>query len=600
MTNRFALPRAARTPIAVWGVALIAVTALPATVRAASLPAVAQESQLDLKGDIDRSIRWLRARQDPVKGSYGSGVEDTAWVLRALAVSPRHYQRGDGPFVANALEFLETRQGEHGAIADAGSDDEHVLRQTAAAAAALSQLVDERSRPVLAKALGFLGRNGTDDLPGLPHSSGPPQDAHEAEARAVKLLAGRNADGSWSDEGGAVGATARAVVELAACYSKLRKPKVARGATPLPVFDHARRQEVDASILRGARFLLKQADGGRFGAPGRPDAGLTAMVLAALLAVPQPRPDDVQTALDSGLDWLASLQREDGSIHDGKLANYITSAAIMALAKGGHERHRVVIEGAREFLIGLQSDEGEGYSADHHYYGGIGYGGDERPDLSNLQMALEALAASGLESEHEAFQRALTFLQRCQNRSESSDLASLSVREGEQQVISGNDGGAAYMPGNSPAGYVELADGSKIARSYGSMSYALLKGYVFAGLERDDPRVQAVWKWLQENYTLDVNPGFEHAADPSAAYQGLFYYFHTMARALEVYGADVIVDGAGREHAWRSQLCGRVLAMQSKLDGSWVNQNAPRWWEGNPLLATSYALLTLDSARPKD
>ena len=40
------------------------------------------------------------------------------------------------------------------------------------------------------------------------------------------------------------------------------------------------------------------------------------------------------------------------------------------------------------------------------------------------------------------------------------------------------------------------------------------------------------------------------------------------------------------------------MAMQSPEDGSWVNHNAPRWWEGNPVLATSYALLTLGAALP--
>ena len=73
--------------------------------------------------------------------------------------------------------------------------------------------------------------------------------------------------------------------------------------------------------------------------------------------------------------------------------------------------------------MSLQADEGEGYSSDHPYYGGIGYGGDERPDLSNLQMALEALSASGLEEGHAAYARAIAFLERCQNRSESNDVA---------------------------------------------------------------------------------------------------------------------------------------------------------------------------------
>jgi squalene-hopene/tetraprenyl-beta-curcumene cyclase len=255
---------------------------------------------------------------------------------------------------------------------------------------------------------------------------------------------------------------------------------------------------------------------------------------------------------------------------------------------------------ARDYLVALQADEGEGYSEGDRYYGGIGYGGDERPDLSNLQMALEALVASGLDQDHAAFQRSIKFLERCQNRSESNDVR---IEGGDVVILPGDDGGAGYMPGDSKAGFEVRVEGGKtvrIPRSYGSMTYAMLKSFVFAGLDKDDERVQACWSWLCKNYTLDVNPGFEHTSDPRAPYQGLFYYFHSMARALNVFGEDVVTDGAGRQHAWRSQLSGRLLAMQSKIDGSWVNLNAPRWWEGNPVLATSYALLALREARPRD
>ena len=128
------------------------------------------------------------------------------------------------------------------------------------------------------------------------------------------------------------------------------------------------------------------------------------------------------------------------------------------------------------------------------------------------------------------------------------------------------------------------------------MSYALLKGFVFAGLSKDDPRVAQCWQWLSDHYTLDVNPGFDASSGPIAPYQGLFYYFHTMGKALDVYGVDTITDSSGVEHDWRAELCGRLVSLQAK-DGSWVNQNAPRWWEGNPLLATAYALQTLSAAR---
>ena len=175
---------------------------------------------------------------------------------------------------------------------------------------------------------------------------------------------------------------------------------------------------------------------------------------------------------------------------------------------------------------------------------------------------------------------------RGQRVEEAADLAAPGVELGD-------DGGGVYMPGDSKAGFVELADGTRVPRSYGSMTYALLKGYLFAGLPKDDPRVAAAWEWLRKNWTLDVNPGFEASSDPQAAYQGLFYYFYTMARALDLYGEEVVVDAAGREHRWREELAGRLLAMQ-RPDGSWVNGNSPRWWEGNPVLATAYAMLTLE------
>jgi squalene-hopene/tetraprenyl-beta-curcumene cyclase len=367
---------------------------------------------------------------------------------------------------------------------------------------------------------------------------------------------------------------------------------------PLPKLEEADRAKADAALRRGAQFLLAKAKNGLFeGRPGEPDAGLTAMAIGALECVPEPRAPELQQTIDKGLAWLASLQKPDGSIHAGQLANYTTSAAILALVRSGRADHAPLVKRAREWLIALQADEAEGFSPDHPFYGGNSYGDEQRPDLSNVQFALEALAASGLEKGDEAYKRALVFLQRCQNRSESNDVH-MADTDGET-IVSGDDGGAAYAPGTSKAGFVELGDGRKVARSYGSMSYALLKGYVLCGLPKDDPRMRACWEWLRKNYTLDVNPGFEHSSEPSASYQGLFYYLHTMARTLAVYGEEVVVDAQGRANPWRKQLCGRLVAMQSKIDGSWVNENASRWWEGNPVLATTYAVLALDAAMPK-
>ena len=74
--------------------------------------------------------------------------------------------------------------------------------------------------------------------------------------------------------------------------------------------------------------------------------------------------------------------------------------------------------------------------------------------------------------------------------------------------------------------------------------------------------------------------------------QGLFYYYHTMAKALSLLGITTIQDENGVQKDWRKELALHLLNLQSK-DGSWVNDNG-RWWEKDPVLVTSYALLTLE------
>lgn len=560
------------------------------------LAAVPQASGIttdQLKSEIDRSIRWLRSQQDVESGSYGSPL-GTAWTVAAMVESPRRYQPQDGPYLAKAIEYLTSQVDADGIVG--GDADE--LDATGVFVLALESLGSsgdadllERLKAGLAKHKRFWPwENLTREF------ASPETGALIAEA----FLDKRAADGTWDGPRGKVVETAQLTWELSRAYRALASiPKGAAepaDAVPLPELSPGDAQAARRSLERGARFLVEAGPEGRWGAMGRDDPGIGAMVVGALLCSPEPRDEAVTGAIDAGLDWLLSLQKEDGSIHDGQLANYVTSAAILALVRAGRESDREAIERARDFLVRLQADEGDGYDESHRYYGGVGYGGDERPDLSNLQMALEAMNASGLEDDDPAFSKALQFLQRVQNRTESNDLE---LTSGDAVIRPGNDGGAGYAPGESKAGFVELEDGTQIPRSYGSMTYALLKGYLFAGLDRDDPRVRATWNWLRENYTLDVNPGFEASDDPRAAYQGLFYYFYTMARALDLFGEEVVVDAAGREHAWRAELTGRLVSMQQP-DGSWTNANSPRWWEGNPVLATAYAMLTLDAALPDE
>ena len=93
------------------------------------------------------------------------------------------------------------------------------------------------------------------------------------------------------------------------------------------------------------------------------------------------------------------------------------------------------------------------------------------------------------------------------------------------------------------AGEQKLPNGKIALRSYGSMSYAGLLSFIYAKMEPSDPRVSAARQWLVENYSIDENPGL--------GAQGMFYYYHTMAKALTVLGEDILVLPDGTKVAWR-------------------------------------------------
>jgi len=78
--------------------------------------------------------------------------------------------------------------------------------------------------------------------------------------------------------------------------------------------------------------------------------------------------------------------------------------------------------------------------------------------------------------------------------------------------------------------------------------------------------------------------------------EGLYYYYHTFAKALDAFGIDEIEDATGVKHDWRRELA-EELARRQHTNGSWVNTNS-RWMEGDPNLATAFALLALSYCRP--
>ena len=335
---------------------------------------------------------------------------------------------------------------------------------------------------------------------------------------------------------------------------------------------HELNRQVIASIDKGLEWLKgQQAEDGLFA--NHP--GITALALTAFLRHPEKKYTEADHPfIQKGLQRLVAMQQPNGAIYDVEmqpaLPNYNTSISIMALSSTGNPEYGAVIEKAQGFLKGLQvTDEAS------VYFGGIGYGSrQDVKDLSNLNIAIQALKESGSDDQ-EVWDKAIKFLERSQNRSESND-----------QSWAGNDGGFIYAPdGESKAG----TDAAGSPRSYASMTYAGLLSFIYANVDKNDERVQAAFKWIQEHFTLEENYGM--------GAQGLYYNYHTMAKALRLYGQSTFVDSKGITHDWYREFAEKLISVQ-KPEGSWVNENS-RWMEALPVLATSYAILSLDTAYPK-
>ncbi len=347
------------------------------------------------------------------------------------------------------------------------------------------------------------------------------------------------------------------------------------GSTPRKV-DAKVAPEILTAYDRALDFLREAAPKGHF-----QDPGLTALAAATFFERPGGLREDDREFVTGLTDYILSFQKKDGGIYHQGLANYTTCASIMALAGIEDPACKEAVARAADFLKTLQTPSG-----------GIGYS-DKNPgeaDLSNTQFAIESLRLAGVKPDDPVVSETLRFLQSVQNRSESNN-AVYELEDGRIVAVA-DDGGAYYKPGESKAGMRELPDGRVELRSYGSMTYARLTCYRLAGLPAEYPRVKPAVTWVRTHYTIDENPGFQDAKNPNASLQGLYYYYFTMAKALDLLDTEVVKDVDGLEHEWKMELSERLASLQRE-DGSWLNDRSERWMEGNPVIATSYALIAL-------
>ncbi len=330
-------------------------------------------------------------------------------------------------------------------------------------------------------------------------------------------------------------------------------------------------------VDRAVGFLqTAQAEDGSFSSQAGP--GITALVTTGLMRHGR---TPVDPMIARALVYLEKHVQPDGGIyHQGTLyRNYETCLAILCFTEANRDgRYDALLGKAEAYVKGLQWDTGEGHDRSSTSFGGAGYGKHNRPDMSNTTFLMDVLKARGCGPDDPAVQNLLTFVSRCQNLETEHNTTKFPTLNPDGGFYYTVAAGGSSQAGKTPEGGL---------RSYGSMTYAGLKSMLYAGVGQDDPRVQAAFEWAKKHYTVRENPGLGNA--------GLFYYYHTFAKALHAMGTDQVVDESGIVHDWRQELIEELATRQSK-DGSWTNSN-PRWLEGDPNLITGYVLLTLSHCR---
>ena len=336
-------------------------------------------------------------------------------------------------------------------------------------------------------------------------------------------------------------------------------------------------REAKAALDRGNEWLMaKQRESGVWSNDEFP--ALTGLAVWALSLGGY----EDSAAVSNGVNFILSCVHPDGSIWQepselrkgGGLANYNTAMCMVALHTTNRDDVREIVARARDYMVAnqhLESDE---------FRGGFGYDdktGRPYADLSNSYIGYEAMR---LTQEIEDL--------RMTPGEAKADLdwdAALSFVES----LHNPDGGFIYKPGHSMAGAVTNAQNEVTFRSYGSMTYAGLLSLIYADVDKTDQRVASAYEWAVKHWTLEENPG--------KGQEGLYYFYNVLSKALSAYGSTVLERPDGSMTNWREEML-KTLVNKQKVDGDsglgfWQN-DAGRWWEADPVLATAYSLIALN------
>lgn len=353
---------------------------------------------------------------------------------------------------------------------------------------------------------------------------------------------------------------------------------------PLGTLDASLQNEVNAAVDRALDWLAaNQKPDGSWSNGSFP--ALTALPVWAFAVGKHPRRN---ACLGKGIDYIMGCVHEDGGIYrnvegrkGGGLSNYNTAICMTALHAARRADLVPVVQNARKFVADGQ------HLGDDVYRGGFGYDKSTKrayTDLLNTFYSAQAMRltqdvedrrAKGEKRVDIDWQETAKFVERLQAKPASGE---------------DNAGGMVYNPSDPKAGTLTNEAGIVYFRAYGSMTYAGLLSLIYANVETRDPRVMSALDWSARHWTLEENPGMGR--------QGLFFFYNVLTRALDASGRNFVPLKSGTLLNWKAELAKKLIAMQ-KIDpktgqGYWTNDSG-RFWENDPVLATSYCILALQN-----
>jgi squalene-hopene/tetraprenyl-beta-curcumene cyclase len=199
-----------------------------------------------------------------------------------------------------------------------------------------------------------------------------------------------------------------ATLTTVAALARIGNAQQTKAAGPDP-------KKLQAAVSRGVEYLVAKGQSSDGSFSKQVGIGVTALAATALLRHGR-SPDD--PAVAKALKFLTENVQPTGGIHlpNGRLKSYETCVAVVCLQEANRDgRYDHILKNADVFLKELPFDATEGHDPSSFFFGGAGYGGQGRPDLSNTAYLIDALKSTGNGADSEAIKNALVFVSRCQN-----------------------------------------------------------------------------------------------------------------------------------------------------------------------------------------